>query len=454
MSKSRPKVPFVKKTVRKDIQKDPSFSRPNTSTKIYLVGPGESGKSAIFKQVLFANGMDFEKKDRKLLRYHLIKTLVMGSCAMIKFCKEINSTMLEEYPNEVRLVDNYRRKNMPPDQDQKKMMKLVMPDAVKTAVVTLWNHEDFQTAFRACMQSGNHHVVESYRLIVEKLAKDPSFYSKFASKDYLPENEMTLLSNGHKYHLEQKLFYQVEPNQYLKRDMMRSGNVNFNQKPELRKEILQNPLRTAKFGIGSSTPFWKFTLIEWKPQDGKPAPSCPSKKPIVPPEHSLVFTADLSSYDTVMGPAQNYREDAVGFKTGSLLARAKYEFKEEFKRGNIIALVFTNVDIFRRKYLEENLPINKLGDFPTAPIREDEEPNSIRQALAYFKSYFRAAVREIFEESATTTETRQLEKKNNLLKILCINGLDLENVQATLTSILESYYGLNIPIKNRGELFE
>lgn len=76
---------------------------------------------------------------------------------------------------------------------------------------------------------------------------------------------------------------------------------------------------------------------------------------------------------------------------------------------------------------------------------EEENSGSIALALNYFHQLFTKARMDALSASQ---DQKILEKKDHLLRVVCVNMIDPDNIDCALKIVLEHYLGFNIPLKS------
>lgn len=427
-------VPYRKLQERKPTEALFNFSVAKKKITMYMLGLPESGKSTIMKQICMANGYTFPLTEKKTLRYHMIKQVVYGIIALINHVEKTNPGLVEEFKESCDAIKSWKKSRLPKSLDLKLLQLLTVPDHVKEAIMQIWQNQEFKNSFRSCCQAAEEVINEDLRMIMTRMEEDEDFRKRFGTENFLPDDDETLLSNGVKYNFIQPCYFADSKNPFL-----HSKNVNENatestyyQRPDARSRVLQFPLIAPKNANITRNNFWKITFTEKRGL----------RKDRFEEKDCIVYTVDVSGYDT---PASaNLGIPLKDRNPGeTVIRRALNDFKVQCKKGHVVAVVFTHIDVLYKKYREEKIPLDVMNDFLDCPQAVDEDDGSICLALAYFRSKFQDAMNESFK---TLQGNYAAERSKELFKIFCINGLDYENIQGTLKALLEQFFGLNIPI--------
>lgn len=353
-----------------------------------------------------------------------------GAVEVIRFGTEERRfpTVLDQYNAEIELIRKYFQKNLLIVNQLRQAQLTLLPKDVKMALLSLWRSEEFRKTSQAAVCSGKAEVINSFLVLMNRLENDETFRNAFGSSSYIPNNQECLLSNGPKYDQTQKCYYQADKNKYVK-----GGNygqeASFFARPDSRPTVLRSPLKHPNITFTKGDRFWRVIFEEPRKITG-----------VVREKDCIVFTVDISGFDTYSGPAIGDQSQS----RMSVLRKSILEFSLAVRLGHVTALVLTHVDMFRTKYADRGIHLNILGEFPGAPVIGDEDDGSINLALGYFQKLF-AKER---EKSLSSMEgTIGVERLKELFRVFIVNGNDVENVQGTLRALLEQYFGLNVPIK-------
>lgn len=311
--------------------------------------------------------------------------------------------------------------------------KMLIPDKIKKAAFTIWDQEDSKKAFQQCKEQGGELVIDSFRLLMNRLKENKNLYDTFGTKKFIPDDKVLVFtSNGPRYALDQNIYLECEQNSSLKTNAVAENQ--YYSRPDLRPQVVKLPLN-----ILSKKDKENYISLQLKDPGKKKLPE------FIGDNDCLVFTVDISAFDTLVSRSIGIKDTDPDYEKMSILKYSINMFKKAAKRGHIVACIFTHVDLFFEKYQKQKIPINVLGDFPDAPNWGDEQDDAIKIALGYLQDIF---LRER-HEAYGLLDGASANRKNDLFKVFCVNATDVSNVQGTLRALVEQFVGLNIPINSK-----
>jgi len=145
--------------------------------KLLLLGPGESGKSTIYKQMrlLYLDG--FSDDMRASLKQAIVSNLLDGTKAILDHCGELGSSKAKDAAKTVLEFSK---------SEQNGERISFLDGDVSIALSTLWSDKEFQKSFE---DRSKFQLPDSYRVFAEK---NRDQFPKWGGKEWVPDNEDVL----------------------------------------------------------------------------------------------------------------------------------------------------------------------------------------------------------------------------------------------------------------------